>query len=447
MSSENKDQKKLKESIKKIFGKAYTNVDNVSKLYMDSFNKQFPPYITIDDITNKLEYKYCKDATNNLGLHIGQRKLLLSEVQFLTVNKQKYCIYVGSAPSHKTHLLSQLFPKIKLILVDPNIFELKITETNKMFRDKPHDDIMMLYYGFPTKSLTYKTNKIIEDMDSAEADEMLNFIKTSDHKIFIIEDYMTDKLALIFKKLGSHSFISDIRSNITNTHPLDIDIVWNSSMVHNWITILKPKISMVKFRIPYFNAPEDFSVYDFAQDAFKTSKALKKGSIDFIKNYNERTFKLPKATLYLQAWAGSSSTEMRGWIEKKDIYNIVNYDISDIENTLFYYNRIMRINYHENKYADKELHFCNCNDCAIESVIWQAYINKLPKATRDQHDVKYYVNMSNISTSRLLSDKHTQNIYNVLNIDTLDKIINIKNKSTEYGKAVNRGNTGLKMKK
>ena len=262
----------------KLFG-FYKNIEIGAKEIKNTYNKKFKPYLTIDNNSAKLQYGSGK-SSYNLGLHIGQRKLLLSEVQFLNNNTQKYCIYPGSAPSHKTHFLSTLFPDVKFILIDPNIFEIKIVENNGLFRKQQHNDIVMLYHGFPTNSLTYsklkkKKNEIIEKLNDNEIDEMINFIKSSNHKIYIIEDFMTNKLALILKKLGTCNFISDIRSNVTNTSPVDFDIVWNRSMVHNWISTLQPEISMVKFRVPYFNESENFDDYKFAQESFNTSKNLK----------------------------------------------------------------------------------------------------------------------------------------------------------------------------
>jgi hypothetical protein len=435
------------EVYKKLFG-SYTYGEIGIKTIKNTYNKKFKPYLIIDKNSAKLKYGSGK-SSYNLGLHIGQRKLLLSEVQFLNNNTQKYCIYPGSAPSHKTHFLSTLFPDVKFILIDPNIFEIKIVENNGLFRKQQHKDIVMLYYGFPTISLTYsglkkKKNEIIEKLNDNEIDEMLNFIKTSNHKIFIIEDFMTNKLALILKKLGTCNFISDIRSNVTNTSPIDFDIVWNRSMVHNWISTLQPEISMVKFRVPYFNEPEDFNDYEFAKESFNTSKNLKKGSIDFIAEYKNQKFKMSKATLYLQTWAGPTSTEMRGWIKKSDISNIVNYDHSEIEDKLFYYNKIIRVNYHENKFANKELHFCNCNDCAIESTIWQDYIKNISKKEVTAKEIEHYINITNKVTSRNLKDKHTQIIYEPLTEKKLGELINMKNLSTEYGRALNKGNTGIR---
>lgn len=441
-SSSNKDNTVMKEYIyKKLFNK---NIKKSIELMEKSLNKKYKPFIKIDDIDNELDYVYEKN-NNNLGLHIGQRKLLLSEVQFLTNNRQKYCIYVGAAPSHKTHFLAELFPDIKFILIDPNIFEIKIVENNELFRKHKHKDIIMLYYGFPTKSLTYGSNKILDDMDDTEISEMIQYIEKSDHKIYIIEDYMTDKLAIILKKLGVCNFMSDIRTNVTNKQPIDFDVIWNRSMVHNWISMIQPEMSMIKFRIPYYNSKENFNQYDFAKEHFETSK---KFGIDFIENYNNKIFRISKATLYLQAWAGQTSTEMRGWIDKKDINNIIEYDLKKIESILFYYNKITRCAYHINKHANKKLCLCNCNDCAIESTIWNDYINlvylKYPKIDKNKTTIEYYIKLTNKLTSRPLDKKHNNTIYEPLTIEKLASMVSKKNNSTEYGDKINRGNTGIR---
>ena len=431
---------------KKLFG-IYTHFDVAKNLLNKSLGKKFKPFITIDDINGRMPYEDSKEDAPCFGLHIGQRKLLLSEVQFLNHNTQKYCIYPGSAPSHKTHFLSRLFPDVKFILIDPNIFEIKLVETNQIFRKSKHDDIVMLYHGFPTQSNVYGSkNKPIEKMTPKEIDGVISFIENTNHKIYIIEDYMTTKLAQILKKLGCCNFISDIRSNVTNTSPMDFDVVWNRSMVHNWISILQPEISMVKFRVPYFNEGEDFSKYGFATEAFEESKKL---GIDFVEDYKNKKFRMSKATLYLQTWAGRISTEMRGWITKKNISNIVNYDYKEIEDTLFYYNKIMRVNYHENKYADKKIHFCHCNDCAIESTIWQDYINNVAKKNKDfgkeMYDINYYIQLTNKLTSRPLVVKHNMVLYEPLTCEKISEFMDMTNYSTEYGHAINRGNTGIKL--
>ena len=81
------------------------------------------------------------------GLHVGQRKLFLSELQFLThlypklkkTGKTHYIVYVGAAPSNKTYYLASFFDIFKFILVDPNEFKLVLsTDDDKI---KYHYDV------------------------------------------------------------------------------------------------------------------------------------------------------------------------------------------------------------------------------------------------------------------------------------------------------------------
>src|SRR3989337_2643974 len=63
-----------------------------------------------------------RDRFGNLSL--GQRKLCLGLIQFLTicikssVNNETYLLYAGSAPGKSFVLLQSLFPTIKFILYD-----------------------------------------------------------------------------------------------------------------------------------------------------------------------------------------------------------------------------------------------------------------------------------------------------------------------------------------
>ncbi len=425
----------LNSLIKKQSSK-YFNLEAFKKLFIDDMSKKHPVIIKLNDINHTLKYENIKD-NKNMGLHIGQRKLLLTEVQFLTkYNTAKYCIYAGSAPSNKTHLLSNMFPNIKFILVDPNIFEILLTRNNKTHRNEKHDDIIHLYSGYPTQSNVYKFNKKISNINKKERKDMLKFIETSKHKIYIWEDYMNDSLSDFLKDLGNLLFISDIRTSLDGTQkPKDFDIVWNRSMVHNWISVLQPEMSMVKFRIPYYNEKRTFANYKtIYADDFELSKKYK---VDFEKNYFNNIFRMSKAELYIQPWKGHTSAEMRGYIAKKDIFNIITYDTHNIENRIFYYNSVVRVMYHINKNANQKLHFCNCNDCAIENKIWVDYI----KTYKKKQNVHYFVNMANKSTSRNLSKVHNNTVFAPIDAHMLERMMNKPNKSTHYeSKKIQLGN-------
>ena len=398
-------------SIDKISGK-YSNKELFRSLMCEGLSKVHPPQVTVDDIKHRLPYEE-NAKTLKPQYHIGQRKLLLSEVQFLTKYKMRYCIYAGSAPGHKTHLLSSMFPQIKFILVDPNKFELKINHRGRQttHRKIRHEDIVHIYHDYPTRSNTWGRNKKISQMNPAEIKNMVSFIKSSRHKIFIIEDYYTSQISEIFSGLSRTSFISDIRSNVGNAEfPSDFDIIWNTSMMYNWIYTLRPDVSMIKFRLPYFEEPESVDKYmDSFSDDFEMSK---KFGIDFLRDYRQGKFAFLPGKLYLQAWPGQSSAELRLHIKKEDLDNKQYYNFKEIEQKLYYYNSISRGYYfHENKNALEQLGFCHCNDCALENNIWEEYISKF----RSIKSVGDYIRFTDKATNRSLIKVHNVRVFDHLN--------------------------------
>lgn len=419
-NAKDKHNRKVRTTLKNRFlhiGNKYTYKEEYVKLVLDGIRKIHEPVIRLSDIKHSLPYE---NGTQLLKpqVHNGQRKLFLSEVQFLNTVDQKYCIYAGASPGNKTHYLSQLFPDVKFILIDPNKFDLIMPDL-KSHRTKPHPDVVHLSNAYPTNSKVYNG-------------EWVEFIKRSSHKIFIIENYMTDALAHMFKELD-HVFISDIRSN-SSRNPSDFDIIWNSSMMFNWIVILQPVRSMLKFRPLYLN--DDIKVVEMEE--FETSK---KFGIDFIGNLLDKKYIMPKSTLYIQAWAGKTSSELRMWIDQKDILNFMEYDSHEISNKMFYFNGVDRgLFFHSNNNANKKLHFCHCNDCALENVIWKEYSG----------DIIDNIIQLGKRTYRPLYKVHNNNIFSFINVNILDTFMErdntdrcmrlAKNKDKKY--VVHKGDLG-----
>ena len=421
-NSNNSNKLNIDDLIKRMC-KQYPHYSEFKKLFLQNISKVNDTLVTLDDIKHRLKY----DVNNpiSIGNHIGQRKLLLSEVQFLThiyesKNDVCYCIYAGSAPGHKTHLLAKLFPKIKFILIDPNKFDLLLVDVKKYHRTVPHKDIVHLYSEYPANVNSYM-NKKQKDMSKSDEIDIINFIHDSHHQIFIIEDFMDDKYASLLKKLGPSVFISDIRSNTSgdeDSSPLDIDIYWNTSMMYNWINILKPELSMLKIRLPFYNEKIDMKMYDAE---FKTSKQY---GIDFKQDYNDFKFKMSKSDLYLQAWSRHASSETRMYIKKDNINNIIEYDIKEIEEKLFYYNCIDRIwLMHNNDNVNRKLGFCKCGDCALENKIWVDYLNLNMGYIKKIDDC---ITVTNNITSRPLSNVHKCTVWSDMskNLEVFEKIIN-----------------------
>lgn len=365
-----------------------------------------PPVITLDDIPYQLNYIENKRVFKP-STHIGQRKLFDNELKFITENipnvieprditHRVYVVYAGAAPSNHTGLLSDLVNggdindgnvEIVFILVDPNAFDI--------FDKKP------VY-------LWKKSDSAITP-DSAEI--MLKRAVDGNERIYIINDLFTPMLAhAIVKIIGNVYFISDIRTNISDgrRNPDSLDILWNLSQQYNWMNIMKPVMSMLKFRHPFYvEDPEVFnelSKQSPYKDDFDISKQL---GIDFVENFKTKKLVYWNGIVDLQPFPGLSSTETRLVTPARELNDWGTPEV--YENKLFYYNNIERCyGHHINENADKKLGFDHCNDCAIENYIWKKYVAKYPNtAKRMGPDITDLVAKLSKNTRRsLLRDNH-----------------------------------------
>ena len=305
------------------------------------------PTITYNDISNTI--KYVKNTNMpTINVHMGQRKLFLSELQFLTEytlpNVKYTVVYAGAAPGIHTKFLASLFPNIKFILIDPSIFSIK------------------------ANYLQTKNGPLMDDTRSL--DIVTKAMEGSD-QIYIINDLFTITMASNFS-MYKVLFISDIRTNLdTNEFPSNLDIVWNYSQQFNWIKAMNPIMSMMKFRHPFYTNESLLNIPAFIQEEFDLSK---KYNIDFLENLKNKKLVFFDGIINLQAFPGKVSTETRLITDGK---KVVDYGgPEEYEAKFFYYNRIDRgFIKHENDNADRSLGFDYCNDCAIENHIWKKYIS------------------------------------------------------------------------
>jgi 2-polyprenyl-3-methyl-5-hydroxy-6-metoxy-1,4-benzoquinol methylase len=150
-------------------------------------------------------------------IHWGQRKLLLTEIEFLTMyiaNRAKtdletsiYVIYAGSAPGTHILYLAQLFPHIHFELYDPREF-CKNLKNNKMIRTH----------------VQYFTDDTAKEWISTDE-------KHQDKEILLISDIRTGDTATMTP------------NEVENRVKIDHD--WQ----RDWYYIMKPEMSMFKFRL------------------------------------------------------------------------------------------------------------------------------------------------------------------------------------------------------
>ena len=230
-----------------------------------------------------------------LSIHLGQRKLLLSEIEFLTKfgHLTNLVVYAGAA--HGLHLpyLHGLFPKHFFDLYDPSKFLIKSTEHLRIVNDFFTDD----------DAITYKNKKILFICD----------IRTDEHA-----------------SKGGENFETEIAQNM--------------ALQEHWIKLMKPQMSMLKFRLPY---------------------ALI-GTTEYL-----------DGEIYLQVWPPQTSTETRLYTDgtKNKVYDNDKYN-----NQMFRFNRITRTQWypHNIKLTDVP-GLDHCYDCKSEIEILKAYLVKFHK--------------------------------------------------------------------
>lgn len=168
-------------------------------------------YFNLDENIPELEYRRTQNNGLRSTIHNGQRKLLMTELYFLSKYYNEFkddenvvMIYAGSAPGTHIQYLSELFPQIQFILVDPNNFTVKETP-----------------------------------------------------KIKIYQEYFTNELAHTFKiEFSNYTilFCSDIRRSdpdFMDNQRVEEVVKEDMQMQVNWAKILCSKLNIVKFRLPY----------------------------------------------------------------------------------------------------------------------------------------------------------------------------------------------------
>eukprot|EP01060_Flectonema_neradi_P005941 TRINITY_DN13986_c0_g1_i1.p1 TRINITY_DN13986_c0_g1~~TRINITY_DN13986_c0_g1_i1.p1 ORF type:complete len:383 (+),score=42.55 TRINITY_DN13986_c0_g1_i1:52-1149(+) len=133
--------------------------------------------ILLNEQSGRMAYRRRRGEKKDT-LHWGQRKLLMSEIDFLTqYGTEKACtvVYAGASPGCHIPFLSKMFENVSFILVDPNPFA--ITETDKI-------EIRTQY--FSTKTAT----DIREQKGDEERILFISDIRTADWKTQTPESYL-----------------------------------------------------------------------------------------------------------------------------------------------------------------------------------------------------------------------------------------------------------------
>lgn len=261
------------------------------------------------------------------GLHFGQRKLLLSEIEFLShvvpspASTPSLCVYAGAANGSHLPLLFQLFPSIKWILIDPAPFS---SSVHQFLEPEPS------HSAPPMKLRRLEAGTVLRSV-SAPILQLRNEPCT---------DELCEELWQEYRETFTIYLISDIRSgnpesgsNKEATAMIMRDNAWQES----WARKLHAAAAMLKFHPPYPPRADDPS------DDSPTHVRYLRGCCLF------------------GVWSPRSSTEVRlvafGPFEGQSTASR-EYDCKCFEEQLYYYNTTTR-------YA---------KDVAAERLILQHYL-------------------------------------------------------------------------
>lgn len=306
-----------------------------------------------------------KDINYKYPNHWGQRKLLLTEIYFLSQiynNKETIVIYAGAAPGTHLPILVSMFPKITFHLYDPKRFDSCL----KLYSNV----IVNLYYD----NINYKFKEGVKNKKYG--------MFTTDVANWYLKEY--------FDKGIDFYFISDIRTVPKNlkynnndfTDKFEREVIKNQTEQMNWISLMKPKLSMLKFKTPYPTIGKD------------------------------RYYKYLKGEIYLQVWSPTSSSETRLFVTSDDLNYTGWYDVITYERKLAYYNYLRQHSFNDFKITFLKDHtikswWCNyvnnINDFTIdfynELLILKTYYDKFidkEKTTLEEYLDKQIIDITNL---------------------------------------------------
>jgi hypothetical protein len=186
------------------------SVDSLTNKHCTTFDagkdETFKSTLDFNGPKEPFDHKY---KSNNI--HLGQRKLMLSEIQVLTQYYTRYTghptvLYVGAAIGTHLLALSVMFPDVKFVLYDGAKFDKRLHK---------HPDVFEIHEG---------TSGFFTDDTCKE----------------IVESGRYNPDTLIF--------VSDIRLEETE---FEWGVERDMMAQQKWVKMLVPKLSLLKFRMSY----------------------------------------------------------------------------------------------------------------------------------------------------------------------------------------------------
>jgi hypothetical protein len=391
---------------------------------------------SLNDIRKGLSYNTYRRFLK-FNCHIGQRKLLLNEIEFLTRYAKggpSIMCYVGAAPCEHLTILLAMFPEMRFLLVDPNFCIIDTPHQCYVYQNpdiisQSARGIVQTYargHTHQKRGVNYLQimpllgadgvhNMLLRDVESAayQKDHMdrtfgsgfssLAHAINQPHqstRIFIIQDYMSIDLANMLAGVlkGQVFFASDLRTNLFGPNPLDLDILLNDLLQMSVIDIMRPVMSMLKFHPPFFGKDDPTRELLLSSDALESLR-VKFPQIAYVTSVcgydpvaaylSGKYYQFKAKDVLIQPWAPPGSSEARLVITKASISRKIleEYLADDWENRCMTV-RMLRtykpFDLFEKELRDglSKLRYDQCFDCTLELSILSEYLEASKKILR-----------------------------------------------------------------
>lgn len=345
------------------------------------------------DLAPRLPYVRPSENTRSVN-HWGQRKLLLSEIEFLTLftgrrakttiattaisgttammpidtaagatadmrdlpspsgskddnddnNGRPLVVYAGAAPGTHINYLANLFPHVDFLLVDPSDFCARPVEEDEEttnladrtpFLSSPPQVSFRPTAATTTTTIATATATVATTATTATAATKASLTRRR-LRIRIRQEFFTDDVCRqVLAENRDILFISDIRTadpKVLSVTQVEEAISHDMQLQMGWHRLLNARASMLKFRLPW--------------DGGKTTYL--------------------DGDIYLPVWGRETTTECRLVVRRGADTKI--YDNRRYEEQMFYFNRVTRVEYYDHTYAPSGLRF-DSNAVAMMSVI------------------------------------------------------------------------------
>lgn len=152
------------------------------------------------------------------GNHFGQRKLLMAEIEFLTLHghRAQEVLYIGAAPGLHIRALADCFPLHRFVLFDPCPFHARLRDTH------------------------WAGSARVELRQELFTDAHAEALRARGHPLL---------------------FLSDVRhKEAHDVYPSEESVSRDMAAQRRWVEILQPAAAMLKFRLPWCGPEGDDGV-------------------------------------------------------------------------------------------------------------------------------------------------------------------------------------------